>query len=46
MSLYGTGSTVTGWANIAKVNGVTSSSIAKVNGTAVASISKINGVAV
>lgn len=35
-----------GWSNIAKVNGVASSSLAKVNGVAVASISKINGVAV
>ncbi|MGA2159969.1 MAG: hypothetical protein ABSG90_12220 [Dehalococcoidia bacterium] len=36
----------TGWANIAKVNGITSSGLAKVNGIAVASIAKINGVAV
>ena len=36
----------TGWTNIAKVNGITSSSIGKVNGIAVASISKVNGVAV
>ena len=36
----------TGWANIAKINGVLSSSIAKVNGIAVASIAKVNGVAV
>jgi hypothetical protein len=35
-----------GWANIAKVNGIASSSIAKVNGIAVADIAKINGVAV
>lgn len=36
----------TGWANIAKINGVTATSFSKVNGTAVASISKVNGVAV
>lgn len=38
--------TVSGWANIAKINGVASSSIAKVDGVAVASIAKINGTAV
>jgi len=43
--LYGEGAT-TGWANIAKVSGVTSASIAKMNGVAVASIAKVNGVAV
>ena len=36
----------TGWANIAKVNGVTATDLAKVNGIAVADIAKINGVAV
>ena len=35
-----------GWANIAKVNGVSAAAIAKVNGVAVAAISKFNGVAV
>lgn len=45
LSLYGSGETA-GWSNIAKVNGIASSSIAKVNGIAVASIAKINGVAV
>jgi hypothetical protein len=45
ISLYGIGAT-TGWANIAKVNGVAAASIAKVNGVAVASIAKVNGVAV
>lgn len=38
--------TTPGWANIAKINGVLSSSIAKVNGIAVASIAKVNGVSV
>ena len=37
---------VAGWANIAKVNGVSAATIAKVNGVAVADISKFNGVAV
>jgi len=37
---------VAGWANIAKVNGVSVATIAKVNGVAVADISKFNGVAV
>jgi hypothetical protein len=45
VSIYGT-SAASGWANIAKVNGITSASIAKVNGIAVASIAKVNGVAV
>jgi len=35
-----------GWANIAKINGITNASVSKINGIAVASISKINGVAV
>lgn len=35
-----------GWANIAKINGITASSIAKYLGIAVADIAKINGVAV
>lgn len=35
-----------GWANIAKVNGIASSGLAKVNAVTVANISKINGVAV
>jgi len=35
-----------GWANIAKVNGVSAAAIAKVNGVAVAAISKFNGVTV
>ena len=35
-----------GWANIAKVNGVSASAISKINSVAVAAISKFNGVAV
>jgi hypothetical protein len=35
-----------GWANIAKVNGVTATDLAKVLGIAVADIAKVNGVAV
>ncbi len=35
-----------GWANIAKICGVTATDIAKVNGVAVADIAKVNGVAV
>lgn len=35
-----------GWANIAKVGGVTATDLAKVDGIAVADIAKINGVAV
>lgn len=38
--------TVSGWANIAKVNGVAVAAFAKMNGVAVASIAKVNGVAV
>lgn len=38
--------TTSGWANIAKINGIASTSFSKVNGIAVASISKVNGVAV
>jgi hypothetical protein len=34
----------TGWANIAKVNGVTATDLGKVNGIDVADIAKINGV--
>lgn len=41
---YGGG--IAGWANIAKINGITASSIAKYLGIAVADIAKINGVAV
>lgn len=36
----------TGWANIAKVNGITATDLAKIFGIAVADIAKINGVAV
>jgi hypothetical protein len=46
ISLYGTGETTSGWANIAKINGVASTSYSKVNAIAVASISKVNGIAV
>lgn len=35
-----------GWSNIAKVNGVASSTISKVNGVTKTSISKVNGIAV
>ena len=35
-----------GWANIAKVNGVLAANIAAINSIPVASIAKINGVAV
>jgi hypothetical protein len=37
---------VTGWANIAKINGVTATDVAKINGVLVADIAKVNGVAV
>lgn len=37
---------VSGWINIAKINGITASSISKVLGIAVGDIAKINGVAV
>ena len=36
----------TGWANIAKVNGIAATDLAKIFGIAVADIAKINGVAV
>jgi hypothetical protein len=35
-----------GWANIAKIAGVTATNIAKVNGIAIADIAKVNGVSV
>lgn len=35
-----------GWANIAKINGVTATGFAKVDGVAVADIAKVNGIAV
>ena len=35
-----------GWANIAKVNGVTAAAMAKLQGVAVAAIGKVSGVAV
>lgn len=38
--------TSTGWANIAKINGIASANFSLVNGIAVADISKVNGVAV
>ena len=42
----GTGTTVSGWTNIAKVFGVGQADIAKVMGVAIADIAKIDGVAV
>lgn len=38
--------TSTGWANIAKINGIASANFSLVNGIAVANISKVNGVSV
>ena len=43
-SLYGIG--ISGWSNIASVNGSASGDIAKVKGIAVADVAKVNGVAV
>jgi hypothetical protein len=40
------GPVVTGWANIAKVNGIAAASITKINGIAVAGVTKVNGIAV
>jgi hypothetical protein len=45
IGIYGTGATA-GWANIAKVNGVTATDLAKVRGIAVADIAKRRGIAV
>jgi hypothetical protein len=45
-SSFGAETSATGWANIAKVNGIASADMAKVNGIAVADIAKIYGVAV
>lgn len=47
LSLNGTGTEAGGgWANIAKVGGVTAAAMAKMNSVLVASIAKVNGVAV
>ena len=45
-SLYGTGTTDIGWANITHLNGLVSATISHVNGVAVAAISHVNGIAV
>jgi hypothetical protein len=45
-SLYGTGELISGWANIAKVNGVPSADIMTINGIAKASIAKVDNIAV
>jgi hypothetical protein len=45
MSLYSTGTT-SGWANITKICGITSTTISKVDGIAVANISKVCGIVV
>jgi len=44
LSMLGTGGS--GWANIAKINGIVSSSVGKVNGIVSSSVGKVNGVAV
>lgn len=46
LSLYGTGVESGGWANIAKVAGVTAVSMSKLNSVPIANIAKVNGIAV